>query len=381
MANIIFRHYREGDETQLANLFNKAFQQNGLGFGRTPKNWLWRYVRSPGFEPEMCQIAEDIDNNTIVGAVYANPIEITPLRNKKYLIGDINDVSCLPNYTRRGIATSLLKLAINYMKTKGCDYSMLSTGYNGLARKKIYKKCGFYDFNEEFLFIQFPNILQLVKNVIGLVFLLPVFFTISYLPRFLYRIRLKSTHFFSDFTYEINNNFKHREYMKAVNKIFSKFYEGFPRYDKVKFKWARVEVPSDRETPTYILIKKAGRTIGGGVITHQNLYSFKHKIKIRTGILHEVFLDKFEFKNKRDLHLGYKYLIDKILRAATQRSLGLLIYHSTVNDTDLNRAFTELGFLKIKGEVIMINELRENLMFPKITKPLYIPTHTSTGFP
>ena len=67
MVNIIYRHYQKGDDEQLADLFNRAFQMNGFGFVRTPKNWKWRYFNSPGFEAEMIQIAEDIESNKIVG--------------------------------------------------------------------------------------------------------------------------------------------------------------------------------------------------------------------------------------------------------------------------------------------------------------------------
>ena len=140
MVNIIYRHYETGDEQGLADLFNISFQQNGAAFVRSTKNWIWRFVQSPGFEPEMCQVAVDTDNSLIIGAVYANPIENIPIGNKIYLVGDINDVSCHPNYTKRGIATKLMKMALDYMREKGCDFSFLSTGYEGFARKKLYKK-------------------------------------------------------------------------------------------------------------------------------------------------------------------------------------------------------------------------------------------------
>jgi len=52
MTNIKFRYYEKGDEIQLTELFNIAFQ-NGGGFVRTPKNWYWRYVQSPNFDPKM----------------------------------------------------------------------------------------------------------------------------------------------------------------------------------------------------------------------------------------------------------------------------------------------------------------------------------------
>ncbi len=112
MVNITYRHYEPGDEFGLADLYNSAFQQGGAGAVRTPKSWIWRYSQSPGFKAEMCQIAEDRDCNKIVGAVYANLIEKIPLGGKSYLIGDINDVSCHPDYTRKGIASNLMKKAI-----------------------------------------------------------------------------------------------------------------------------------------------------------------------------------------------------------------------------------------------------------------------------
>ena len=94
MVNINYRHFKPGDEEQLADLFNRAFQMNGGGFVRTAKSWSWRYIDSPDFEPEQCHLAEDLDNGKIVGAIYSNLIEKIPINGREYLTGDINDVSC-----------------------------------------------------------------------------------------------------------------------------------------------------------------------------------------------------------------------------------------------------------------------------------------------
>ena len=56
MVNIIYRHYKKGDDGQLADLFNRAFQMNGVGIVRTSEEWNWRYVKSPNFE----QIIRDL---------------------------------------------------------------------------------------------------------------------------------------------------------------------------------------------------------------------------------------------------------------------------------------------------------------------------------
>jgi len=381
MANIIYRHYKPGDEKMLAELFNIAFQQNGAGTVRTPKNWIWRYPQSPGFEPEMCQIAEDVNNNQIVGAVYANLIEEMPFGTKKYLVGDINDVTCHPDYTRRGIATKLLELSIAYMKKKGCKFSILSTGIKGNARKYIYKKMGFIDLVTENTFLQFPNIFQFIKNLYGFSLFILALFIFSYLPRFLNRIKIKLNNFFKNITYEIVFNKDHFVYMKAANKLIPKCYDGYPGYNKTKFIWSRIKVPSKRNKPTYILMKKEQNIIGGAVITHQNVYAFNLGIKIKMGIIHEIFLDRDKFMNRVDLNLGHVYLIDKILKAATRRFIGLLIYRSPLRDYNFNRAFRSMNFIRLKEEVIMVKELIPNLKFPQFKKPLFIPTYVSIGYP
>ena len=378
---IKFRHFKYGDEQALADLFNVAYQQNGIGAVRTLKNLIWRFMQSPGFEPEMCQIAEYINTNKIIGAVYANLIEFMTLGDKKYLIGEINDVSCHPDYTGRGIASKLMEMSIDYMKYKGCDFSILSTGFNGIARKYIYKKLGYIDFEREGVFIQFPNIFQFMRNIYGLSLLFPAFFLLSYFPRLFNRIKIKHNIFLKKFSYDINYNHKHSEYLKAVNKIMPLNYEGFEPYDKYKFIWARIKVPSKRQRPTYILIKKNGIIIGGAVITHQNLYAFKYGIKIRIGLIHEIFLDERIFKNNRDLHHGYIYLIDKIMKAATQRSTALLIYFSSSRNNNLNLAFKMYNFIRIPDSVVMIKELKEDVKIPNIKKPLFIAAHLSFGVP
>ena len=381
MENIIFRHYREGDENQIANLFNLAFQQNGGGFVRTPNSWKWRFVKAPGFEPEMCQIAEDIEKKKIVGVVIVNLIEKIPIGSNIYLMGEINDVSTLPDYVCRGIATKLMEMSIEYMEQKNCDFSILSAGYKGFARKKIYQRFGYFDVDIGVVCIQFPNIIQLIKNVKAVALFFPVFFVLSYIPRFLNRINMKFNRVFREYSYNINHNKKHFEYMNAINKINPKYYEGFPKYTERKFSWARIKVPTEQQKPTYIVIRKEGKIIGGSVITQQNIYSFKYGLKIRIGLIHEIFLDKKIFKNSKQLVLGYIYLLDKIMKVATRRSLAVLMYISPLKDIYLNKAFSRMNFLKIKGNVTMIKELKSNLKFPKIKAPLFVPTYVTFGFP
>ena len=376
MVHIVYRHYEPGDDKQLAELFNTCFR-----FIRTPKSWNWRFVQSPNFDPEMVQIAEDTDNKKIVGAVYVNLVEEVSINGKKYLNGDINDVSCLPAYGRRGIAKNLMDMAIEYMKKRNCDTSMLSAAYNGFPRKKIYLKYGYVDIQMEYFFINFGNLFQIMWDMPAISLFSPILFMFSYIPRLLNRIRVKINPFFKNIKYEIVHDQKHFEYMEAVKRIFPKYYDGTQIYNKKKVSWSRLNVPSESEKPTYIMLKQNNEIIGGASITSISMNLKKVGLKLRTGLIHEVFLNKSKFDTKRNLYFGFTTILDKVLKAATRRSMGILMFPSSVKDHDLHEAFKGMGFLGGKGGVLMMKPIKENVEIPESKKPIQAPTHSTIGFP
>ena len=382
MSNIIYRHFQPGDEKQLAELFTRAFQTNKVGITRTPKVLYWRYMQSPNFEPNMIQIAEDRDKRLIVGAVYVHFIEEIPFNDKVYKVGEINDVSCHPDYVKKGIATNLMNLAIDYMKKKECDISMLNAGQNSIARIKMYLKLGYEDLEKKYNFVQCPNFANLFINMPIFATLFFPFYNIFYFVRILKRIKFRFNKLFKSFSYEIVYNKSHFRYMEAANRILSKNYTGFPPYTKEKLIWARIKIPSKRFIPTYILIKKENKIVGGAVLTHQNLYSFKYGFKIRFGIVHEIFLDKEVFNNdKNQISSGFQYLIDKVMKAAARRYLGSIIIQSSSKNNDLNCALRKLFFLKMLDESMMIKYINKKDKIPKSLKPLFLPTYITIGYP
>lgn len=381
MVNIIYRHYQKGDDEQLADLFNRAFQMNGFSFVRTPKNWRWRYFNSPDFEAEMIQIAEDIDDNKIIGMICVNPVEKINLNGITYLNGNINDVSCHPSYIRQGIAKKLMEMSIDYMQKKGCDISLLLTGFKGFPRKRLYSKFDYEDINRFFGYVSFPNLYKLIRDLPATIFLFPALFTFSFIPRLINKIRIKLNSHFKRFSYEIAYNTKHFEYMESVKKVFKNIYSGYPSFDKRKTIWARIKVPSKRHKPTYITIKKNGKTVGGVILTHSNVYSFKYGLKIRIGITHELFLDKTQFNSEKELKYGYLYLVDKLLKATSRRPVGLLFIELSSKDYLFRKCLKAYNFFKFQEHSIMMLRLKEDLKISKPEKSLFVPTYLSLGFP
>lgn len=381
MGLIIFRHYHDGDDKQLADLYNRSFQTNGAGLIRTPKIWNWRYVQSPDFEPEMIQIAEDIEKNKIVGSVHVSLVERIIIDDQILLNGEINDVVCHPEYMRQGIAKRLLKNAIKYMTKKKCDISILTADYAGFPRKNLYLKEGYKDYDREKIFIQFPNVLNLLHDFFGFAFLAPAFLLLSYMPRLLNRLIIHSKPFFNNVSYEIVRNKGHFKYMNALNRIIRPQYAGFHPYTRKKYIWARINVPSKRHEPTYVIMKKNNEIIGGAAFNTANIYGFNYGLKFKIGIIHEIFLDKKKFANERNLHYGYTYLLDKLLKGATRRFAGGIIMFASSLDKSLHQALRAMKFLGFKGASVMIKILNKDLKIKKLTKPLYIPTHVSLSIP
>jgi GNAT superfamily N-acetyltransferase len=355
---------------------------NGKSFLRNRAIERWRYLESPNFEPEMVQIAEDRDKNKIVGSVFVNLLEKIDINGESYLVGDINDVSCHPDYTQRGIATKLMKMATEYMKRKKCDLSILTAGREGFARKRIYLRLGYRDLTYSNLYLSLPHPFQLIKDLPIVILILPAILFFAIISRLILKLKILFSSFFKDFSYEIIFYKKHLTYMDQVNKILPKYYIGFSKYDKEKLKWARINVPSKREMPTYILIKKNKQIIGGACFTYERILMPKSHISFRICIIHEIFIEKEVFPNAKLLRLGFQYLIEKIVRAAIARKLGIILYYGDSQDIFLRSSFQKLCFLTIKGSVLMVKIFNPQLSLKKLKKkPFFIPTYVSVGFP
>jgi len=271
--------------------------------------------------------------------------------------------------------------AIDYMKRKNCDLSILTADFKGFPREKIYLKLGYRDIDRGYISFGFSKPRKLIKDLPVFIALSPIFLCYSYLPRLINLLLLKFNSSLRDYSYKIFHNNNHYRYREAANKILSKYYNGYPLYSEKRVDWARVNVPAKRHSPTYVLINEKDEIIGGASITHKNIYAFKYGIKIRVGILHEIFLEKDRFRTKKELNAGYKYLIDKIIIAARDRNIGGIFYNGSIEDKDLNRSLRQFCFLNFKSGAIMIKKLKKILKPLKNNQPLFVPTYVSLGFP
>ena len=138
--DIKFRFYEQGDEEGIVRVMRECFKTY-REWGLTANEWLKLAKIDEGFDKSNALVAEH--DGKIVGHVQIITRELR-ICNTYVKTGGIANVSTDPNYRGKGIATNLLKIAINKIKEMGLSLSSLFTDYTSNAHR-IYRRLGFTD--------------------------------------------------------------------------------------------------------------------------------------------------------------------------------------------------------------------------------------------
>ncbi|MHA1925827.1 MAG: GNAT family N-acetyltransferase, partial [Candidatus Thorarchaeota archaeon] len=139
MVSNKIQSFQPGDEEEIVRVFEAAFGEADYYFPRSVSSWVWRYIQRPGFDPESVLMARKDDS---IVAALAMTYGTMIVNNEPKKIALIDDVSTLPQWRKRGLATALIKQAINRAEEAGCWGIHLSADPEGSAIR-IYKNAGF----------------------------------------------------------------------------------------------------------------------------------------------------------------------------------------------------------------------------------------------
>jgi ribosomal protein S18 acetylase RimI-like enzyme len=169
-VSVLIRDLRRSDLSDLLGLlpvcFTKEFEISGLdpdhvagmvnrGFGRTGALILW-LLRLFGKEPGKFLVAEA--DGKIVGTAFVNN------RGKS---GYISSVMVNPDYRRKGIATTLMTSALNYIRRRKKARAVLHVDSTNDSAKSLYVKLGFKTFEHSAYFVRETNPMQAPENAFG----------------------------------------------------------------------------------------------------------------------------------------------------------------------------------------------------------------------
>jgi len=139
MDKLTFRFYEDGDEVGIVEVINSAFS-SFKNWGLDVNKWMSYEDDDYAFRRENALVA--LYNGQVVGHVQ--------LILRKLKIGErtyvnncgIANVSTRPEFRRRGIATELMKRALQFCKSKKIPLSGLFTGYPGTPHR-VYRRVGY----------------------------------------------------------------------------------------------------------------------------------------------------------------------------------------------------------------------------------------------
>lgn len=150
-AQYVVRNYRKGDEAHIAKIFSECFGPI------TPRLVMQGYRRFK-ITPEYIFICE----------ADGKPVSIVDILFKQLHVGEgvysktcgIADVCTDSDYRNKGIASNLMKLALEYAKNSGASNASLFTGLD-IPAHRIYQRLGFVDimtFSSYFKCLDYPSI-------------------------------------------------------------------------------------------------------------------------------------------------------------------------------------------------------------------------------
>jgi len=126
---------------------------------------LWEYLNPIEFELE---IEADprlkhssigyaaVQEGHIIGFVGVMDMLTRSVDSSEVKVGGIWDVATHPSYTRKGVATTLMRMAHEYFREKDCQFSLLTSGRADIAHG-FYKKLGYE------VVLPFPSAYKIIR--------------------------------------------------------------------------------------------------------------------------------------------------------------------------------------------------------------------------
>ncbi|MHA1619049.1 MAG: GNAT family N-acetyltransferase [Promethearchaeota archaeon] len=378
---ITYRNYKTGDETALAELFNRCFTLSGPGFNRSGPSVMWRYVSRPGAVPDEIQIAQ-IETGEIVGAVYST-LEDYTLGSTPAVVGGINDVTVDPNYVRLGIARELMQRAILYFEKKKCDYAILTADPKGHARKKIYIPLGWRDLCPDF--INFSIFSSLIRYLPGLFVLYPIFAFKDMLVYFRYNFYHKRCRHRKiceiSFSLKESNRTQYQPLLYQIrdfhNSVTPRHNTGKIHYGSKEWEHFRMQVIPTDLTPKYVILFHGEEIIAYACYFLQVIYFRRLHRQIPLAVVHDFVISHKKISNF-GLNKRYitRFLRLSLIESTRHQDCGALLIPASGMDAKFMRQFHFPGFMRFRAANIMINSFGKP---PLTTKSFSLPFKISGG--
>ena len=148
------RTYKEGDETELAEIFNRVYQQYAGFVPRTAEYWRWSCINRPDVEAEGILIV--IDKGKIIGyAVVAKS-------------GNIWELCYDPAYDGKAVISTILEWSTEYVENAGGDSVVFNAPMDDHLLREVCSEFGFAEKPPPCLFLNVLDFPQFIHEILRL---------------------------------------------------------------------------------------------------------------------------------------------------------------------------------------------------------------------
>lgn len=149
----VARTYREGDETELVQLFNRVYEGFAGFVPRTLEYWRWCCLNRPDVEDEGIVIVND--GKKIIGYGVVGKT------------GNIWELCYDSAYKGEEIVSTILEWAVNYLESTGGDSIILNASLDDHLLRDMCLRFGFAETNPPFMFLSVLDFPEFIREVLS----------------------------------------------------------------------------------------------------------------------------------------------------------------------------------------------------------------------
>ena len=154
VSGYVARTYKEGDETELVQLFNRVYEDFAGFVPRTPEYWRWCCLSRPDVEAEGIVIVND--GRKIIGYGVVGKT------------GNIWELCYDPAYDGEEIVSTILEWAVKYVESAGGDSITLNAPANDQLLRDVCLRFGFAETYPPFMFLSVLDFPQFIYEILNL---------------------------------------------------------------------------------------------------------------------------------------------------------------------------------------------------------------------
>ncbi|WXG46604.1 MAG: GNAT family N-acetyltransferase [Candidatus Atabeyarchaeum deiterrae] len=363
---LLFRTFENKDAKAVVDLFNTCFEAY-----RTLEEWIWMYLRMPGFDPSGILLAEDQGTGQIVGSLVLSEGEIS-VNGRRQVVGWIDDVSTSPNWRGRGIAGHLMSMAISESNKRGYSAMFLYANPSGRGAR-IYRRLGFKDVHYSYIHGKSGRLRSAIRNLpLPMNIAAPIMVVVSGISS--RRCRLAKSQARTR-KLDCSDKTECEHYLDAMNDSLQRI-PLFHPYSRESWNWLIRDAPNSI-SPAARYIEKSGRIICGAEASVFRMRFFGRTFN--TWVINDLFASNDLQSPQKETYV--RSVIEDLTQDGEMRDCSWHMALASQFDTAIVKSLRPCGYFSFISATFMCLPLRHEFSLPPFEDPWYCWKQHMIGVP